>query len=138
MIAIKHNISLERVFQFLLGPVPWSLATSDDTSAKTDKSGVMHCLESESHVSEKPAADTNIYIIDGNAISNSLVAFPSTFAELFDSLFVQLPKKNAPCGTSQIRTSRTQSKQSRKTGGGRLQRLRNQGPQRQESVLIQP
>jgi hypothetical protein len=52
--------SLETVLQFPLGPVPWSLATSDGTPAKTEKSRLMHCLELELQVSETPAADKNI------------------------------------------------------------------------------
>jgi hypothetical protein len=51
----------------------------------------MDCLESEAHLSEKPAADKNSDIIDGNAIFQSQVALPSTFSELTDSLFAQLP-----------------------------------------------
>jgi hypothetical protein len=85
------HISLERVLQFPLGPVPWSLATSDDTQAKTDKSRLMHCLDLELHFSEKPAADKNIYIIDGNIMFQSQVALPSTFEELADSRFAKLP-----------------------------------------------
>jgi hypothetical protein len=49
----------------------------------------LYCLASESHVSEKPCAEKNISIIDGNAMFQ--VALPSTFGELTDSLFAQLP-----------------------------------------------
>jgi hypothetical protein len=54
---------------------------------RTNFKRLMHCLESESHVSEKPAADKNIYIIDGNAMFQSQVALPTTFGELANSLF---------------------------------------------------
>jgi hypothetical protein len=112
MIAIKNNISLERVLQFPLGPVPWSLAMNDSTPAKADKLRLKRCLERGSHVSEKPDADKNIYIIDGNAMFLSQVAFGELC--LFSC-------QTCPMWTmSQIRTSITQSKASRETREGRL------------------
>ena len=89
MIAIKH-ISLERVLQFLLGPIPLFLATSDGTPAKTDKSKLMHCLELVLHISEKATAEKNFYILDDNAMFQSRVALPTTFGQFADSPFALL------------------------------------------------
>ena len=45
LLSLKHEICKERVNSYPLGPVPWPLATSDGTHMKTDKSQVMHALE---------------------------------------------------------------------------------------------
>eukprot|EP00745_Piridium_sociabile_P026705 TRINITY_DN42673_c0_g1_i18.p1 TRINITY_DN42673_c0_g1~~TRINITY_DN42673_c0_g1_i18.p1 ORF type:complete len:760 (+),score=189.88 TRINITY_DN42673_c0_g1_i18:236-2515(+) len=92
LLAVNHNISMERALQFPLGPVPWSLAMSDGTPAKTDKAKLLHLLETESHRAEKPASDTNTYVIDGNAMFQQQVALPTTFGELAEQIFDKLPK----------------------------------------------
>ena len=91
MLAIEHNISLERVLNFPLGPVPWALATSDGTPVKTDKAKLMHHLEGELHIAQRPKNDSVNYIADGNAILQSQVALPSTFGEFASNIFDQLP-----------------------------------------------
>ena len=45
LLSLKHEICMERVNSYPLGPVPWPLATSDGIPMKTDKSRVMHALE---------------------------------------------------------------------------------------------
>ena len=45
LLSVKHEICMERVNSYPLGPVPWPLATSDGTPMKTDKSQVIHALE---------------------------------------------------------------------------------------------
>ena len=44
ILALQHELSLERVLSYLLGPVRWALATSDGAMIKTDKAKLMHCL----------------------------------------------------------------------------------------------
>ena len=34
LLSIRHNVELELTLPFLLGPVPWSLSTSDRISTK--------------------------------------------------------------------------------------------------------
>ena len=46
LLSIGHNVDLELTLLFLLGPVPWSLTTSDRISTKTDKSKFQHGLQS--------------------------------------------------------------------------------------------
>ena len=53
LLALDHNIDMERVMRFPLGPVPWALATVDDIPVKTDKSKLMHSLEGDTHTYHK-------------------------------------------------------------------------------------
>ena len=46
LLSIGHNVDLELTLPFLLGPVPWSLSTSDRISTKTDNSKLPHGLQS--------------------------------------------------------------------------------------------
>ena len=82
----------DRVNSYPLGPVPWPLATSDGTPMKTDKSQMMHALENDSHHVVKPNQRHITYIIDGRALFQALVALPTTFGELAESILDQLPK----------------------------------------------
>ena len=45
-LSIGYNVYLELTLPFCLGPVPWSLSTSDRISTKTDKSKFQHGLQS--------------------------------------------------------------------------------------------
>jgi hypothetical protein len=82
MIAIKQKSASISTWS-----CPMVSRNLDGTPAETDKSKLMHCLKSESHLSEKPAAD----IIDGIAMFQSQVVLTSTSGEVADSLFAQLP-----------------------------------------------
>ena len=68
---------MEKTLCYPLGPVPWSLATSDGKPVKTDKSKLLHYLEGTSNVADRPSRQ------------NSSSA---TFGELADVIFDQLPK----------------------------------------------
>ena len=46
LLSVGHNVDLELTLPFLLGPVPWSLTTSDRISTKTDRSKLQHGLQS--------------------------------------------------------------------------------------------
>ena len=43
--SIGHSVDLELTLRFLLGPVSWSLSTSDRIYTKTDKSKLPHGLQ---------------------------------------------------------------------------------------------
>ena len=45
-LSIRHNVGLELTLSFSLGPVPWSLSTPDRIPTKTDKSKLLHELQS--------------------------------------------------------------------------------------------
>ena len=76
---------------FLLEPVPWLLSTPDRISNKTDKSKLLHGLQT--HI--EPTLDwpcSAAYIFDGNAITQSIIAYPVTFKGLMEPVFNQALK----------------------------------------------
>jgi len=66
MLSQVNDLSLEKLFQYPLGPIPWSLATADGGMVKTDKSQLLHCLEDRIKTLKCPAIDDRLYIVDGN------------------------------------------------------------------------
>ena len=75
----------------LLEPVPWSLLIPDRISTKTDKSKLLHGLQP--HI--EPTLDwpcSAAHNFDGNAILQSIIAFPVTFKGLMEPLFNQALK----------------------------------------------
>ena len=73
---------------FLLGPVPWLLSTPDRIFTKTDKSKLLHGLQL--HI--EPTLDwpcSAAHNFDGNAILQSIIAFPVTFKGLMEPVFNQ-------------------------------------------------
>ena len=68
LLSIGHNVELELTLPFALGPVPWSVSTSDRISTQTDKSKLQHGLQS--HI--EPTLDwpsSAAHIVDVNAIT---------------------------------------------------------------------
>jgi len=45
MLSQNQDICLERLFEYPLGPIPWVLATADESLVKTNKSQLMHYIE---------------------------------------------------------------------------------------------
>ena len=76
---------------YLLGPVPWSLSTTDRISNKTDKSKLLHGLQSyiEPTLSWRCMAEQSF---GSNAILQSIIAFPVTFKDLLEPVFKQALK----------------------------------------------
>ena len=85
LLSIEHNVDLELTLSLPLGPVPWPLSTPDGIPTKTDKSKLLHFLEShiESSIDQPYSA---AHIIDGTAILHSLTAIPVTFEEHAESV----------------------------------------------------
>ena len=82
-------MDLRAVFKHSLGPLPSSLASTDETLGKTDKSKLLEPLTNQ----VEPAEDvppTAAWIVDVMAILQSLKEVPSTFEDLammiFDSI----------------------------------------------------
>ena len=76
--AVHYNLSLEKVLQFPLGPVPWSLATADGFPTTTNNLKLMHQLEDPSNIAEQPSQASNNYIIDWNVLLQAQVSLPAT------------------------------------------------------------
>ena len=88
LLYIGHNFDLELTLPYLLETVPWSLSTPDRISTKTDKSKLLHGLQS--HI--KPTLDwpcSGAHNFDGNAILQSIIAIPVTFNDLMEPVFNQ-------------------------------------------------
>ena len=94
VLSQENNIDLQKVLEYPLGPVPWSLATADGMPIKTDKAVLMHNLEKEASYSYiAPDKDRDhIHIIDGNALFHTLSQIPETFGEVAHKIFTSLPK----------------------------------------------
>ncbi|KAK3728506.1 hypothetical protein QZH41_002367 [Actinostola sp. cb2023] len=93
MLALDYDLDMKRVLSYPLGPVPWALAIakSDGMPVKTEKAKLLHILEGKNQV-QRPTTGDIFYVIDGNALLQAMVAIPSTFGDLADSVFEQLPK----------------------------------------------
>jgi len=92
LLCQSNDISLEKLFTYQLGPIPWSMATGDGSLVKTDKAQLMHCLEETVADCENTAPVDRMYIIDGNAHIQSMTHLPATFEELAHAVFCTLPK----------------------------------------------
>ena len=91
LLYIGHYVDFELTLPYLLGPVPWSLSTPDRISTKTDKSRLLHGLQS--HI--VPTIDwpcSAAHSFDDNAILQSISAFPVTFKDLMEPVFDQAQK----------------------------------------------
>ena len=91
LLYIGHNVDLELTLPYLLGPVPWSLSTPDRISTETDKSKLLHGLQS--HI--EPTLDwpgSAAHTFDGNAILQSIIAVPVTFMDQMEPVFNQALK----------------------------------------------
>jgi len=92
LLSQDNDISFDKLFQFPLGPIPWSLATADGGMVKTNKSQLMHHLEAKVATGKCPPKDECIFVIDGNALLQSCVHLPETFEDLAAQIFGYLPK----------------------------------------------
>ena len=52
LLALKYNISMEKVLSYPLGPIPLALATATGSPTKTDKAKLMHTLEGHANLSQ--------------------------------------------------------------------------------------
>jgi len=106
MLSQRQDISLERLFQYPLGPIPWALATADGTLVKTNKAQIMHCIEALTEKVDVDAAqnpqtttqrdvttvpENSVHIIDGNALLQGMTRLPDTFEGLAAFVFNTLP-----------------------------------------------
>ena len=88
LLSVGHNVDLELTLPFLLGPVPWSLSTPDGIPTQTDKSKLMHVVQS--HI--EPTIDQPccaVHNFDGIAIVQSFIALLVTFRDQVEPLFNQ-------------------------------------------------
>ena len=99
MLSTDDELDLQKVLAYPLSPIPWALATPDGLPTKTDKSVLMHKLESPAALAD---ATSNTYtlnevIIDGNTLLHSLKNIPETFGQLTEKIFHLLPQADSFC-----------------------------------------
>jgi len=90
----ENDISLPKLFEYPLGPIPWALATADGGMIKTSKAQLLHYLESlvqPCQITPSSLKDA-INILDGNALLQACSHVPDTFEELATQMFGCLPK----------------------------------------------
>ena len=71
VLAAERNVDLQYVLQFLLVPVPLSIASPDEVMAKTNKSALFDVLETKVKNHGLPNS-VSAYIIDGQFLLHSL------------------------------------------------------------------
>ena len=86
-----HSYCTEWIFCYQLTNVPYSLSTFDGFPIKTAKSTLLHLLESEITHEDSIRVGSR-FILDGNALLQSLVKLPPTFQKLAEYIFSILPK----------------------------------------------
>jgi len=93
ILSTSNDINFDKLLDYQLSPIPWSLATADGCFVKTDKSQLMHLLEDKtsSGVSQLDCLPDDV-VIDGNALLQSVVKLPETFGQLAMTIFKLLPK----------------------------------------------
>ena len=98
VLSQKHDIDLEKVFQYPLSPITWALATGDGGLMKTDKSQLLHHLEAKVSAAadqELTFAAEDVVIVEANAVYQTIVKAPPTFGELALHIFhARIPKVN--------------------------------------------
>ena len=91
-LAGNHNLSLEAVLSYELSVIPWALSTPDGCPLKTDKSSLLHELEKDCVLLEKPKNATNV--VDAGGLIQSLTSIPDTYEDLCLQIFNYLPQSD--------------------------------------------
>ena len=126
VVAQSRAMDLREVFQYSLGPVPWSLATPDGQMAKTTKSTLLQLLEKDCDPIEVVPNDA-VWVVDAMALLQSITNVPRTFGELAEAVFTMAttsfathgPRVDLVCDQYPD-VSITASEQSRRAASGSL------------------
>lgn len=91
IMAQRRAIDLRQLFSYSLGPIPWSLASTDGTPAKTVKSKLLHLIESGVKPTESTPLDA-AWLVDGMAVLQALPVLPhgSSFSDLAGEIFLRV------------------------------------------------
>ena len=87
VVAQSRSLDMRSVLHCELGPVPWSLATPDGGLVKTDKSCLLHLLESGTQPVEDVPPMAAL-ILDGMAVLQTTRPTGDTFSHLADQVFL--------------------------------------------------
>ena len=81
VIVQAHKLDMQNVLKYKLGPIPWSIAATDGTVAKTAKSKIVEVLEKDVQPMEQDQ-EFSVWIFDAMAVIQLTVCIPKTFSEL--------------------------------------------------------
>ena len=81
VMAQNRQMDMGAVLTYALGPLPWSLAVTHGTLAKTTKSTLLHILEAYSPAMNAIPGSAS-WIIEGMALLQTLKDIPLTFSAL--------------------------------------------------------
>lgn len=86
VVAQKRDMDLQEVFNYSLGPLPWSLASADGSLCTDAKSKLLETLiEGVEPAEDVPPSAASI--VDGTAALQAMKEIPETFEELATSVF---------------------------------------------------
>ena len=72
---------MQNVLKYELGPIPWSIAATDGTVAKTAKFKIVEVLEKDVQTMEQDQ-EFSVWVFDAMAVIQLIVCIPKTFSEL--------------------------------------------------------
>ena len=81
------QLNLREIVKFSLTPVPYSIGTSDNFFAKTDKSKGLHYLLRDVDNTQPPGTSKTLVVEDGNAVFYYLKEVPGNFKEIGRKIF---------------------------------------------------
>ena len=91
-----HSVSYSRVLKALtavfIGVNPWALSTPDSCPLKTDKSSLLHAIEKDFVLLERPKNAVNV--VDAGGLIQSLSSIPETYEDLCLQIFNCLPQSD--------------------------------------------
>ena len=96
VITQSRNLDMKEVLSHPLGPIPWSLASSDRTLRKTNKAVLSNTLEQL----PSPAEDipnNSACIIDAMSLVQKIKGDHKTFKEIAEILFGRIMAESAQC-----------------------------------------
>ena len=95
VISQSRSLDMKEVLSHPLGPIPWSLATSDGTLRKTNKAVLSNNLEKESTPEEIP--EKSACIIDAMSLVQKIKGNHKTFKEVTETLFRKAMSEKGSC-----------------------------------------
>lgn len=103
------QLNLREIMKYSLTPVPYSIGTSDNFFAKTDKSKGLHYLLKDVDNSQPPASNKTLIVEDGNAAFYYLKEIPANFKEIGIKIFNALSSNDVVFSTDMYKPDSVKS-----------------------------
>ena len=92
VLSMNHDLDMQKVMQYPLGPVPWALATADGSPAHTNKANLGHELLEAGNFNTA-AFPESAFIQDACELLQKITPLPDTFGQLAHKVFLHLPNQ---------------------------------------------